>query len=117
MEAIADTHFNRQKLNRMAETLLKFFGSLESAWETRINILRDDKGLDALQTIGSLCAKVLDAGEHTITPSHPFFDPNYTPVEAVLTCPICGEHYEAAYPGQPACGKPACANARVTLRK
>jgi len=101
--------FDRPKLNAMAEELLEFYSELDPIWKIRIGIVRADNNFDALQTLGSLTGKVLDAAEHTVVPGHPFFEAGFVPMGSNVNCPECNEPYTPEYPGQPLCGKFECA--------
>lgn len=104
------------RLEHNAREILKFIGSLDPQWEVRIEITRTDRGFTALQTLGAFVGHVLDAGEHTIIPAHPYFAPGYVTGGSSPVCPVCGETYTPAYGGQPLCSKFECAAKHYNLK-
>lgn len=104
MESVKqENRFNRKKLNHMAGEILAFIGTLDPMWANRLEIVQTDRHLDNIQTLGSLVVRPLDAGEHTVVSSHPFFAGDYTPTSQTTKCPVCEQDFQPGHPGQPVC--------------
>lgn len=100
----------REHYLKLADELLAYIGSIDPTWAERIEITRSEYSLDSLQVLGAYVGSVLDAGQHTVVPRHPFFEPDFTPVDTTgnTTCPVCGQPFKPAYATQPVCSN-ACA--------
>jgi hypothetical protein len=101
--------FDLKELRKFAGKFLRWLGTLDPTWATRIEILRTDKKLDSLQTLGSLAARTLERAEHTVLANHPFFEPGVVAMVDPV-CPACGEKFAPKYPGQRGHLNPDCSN-------
>ena len=93
----------REQLEKEATHLLDFVRSLDPSWNERAKITMQEKGYTPLQVIGAWIGHVLDAGQHMLAARHPFFEQGFRASGAESQCPVCGQTFRVAFPGQQAC--------------
>lgn len=99
-------------LEECCSAVIAWVGSLDPAWEKRIQILREERGFSDKDIAGSLIAYPLDHSMHMEITTHPTLQAAGVGVHlgATFTCEMCGVEAHRKYAGQPALCSNRCAN-------
>jgi hypothetical protein len=95
---------NNENLRKAAKFLATYIASLSPEYGDRLQILKDERGFDDLQALGSIVCASLDRGEHMLIPSHSLFA-SIEPIHGTgehVNCP-CGKQFTSQYPGENRC--------------
>jgi hypothetical protein len=93
----------RKRLNVLAGEVLRYIASNDPSWDARIQITKEERNFDDLQTIAAYVAYVLEQGAHLVVPNHPFFDTAFVSGYDPRPCDWCGKPFNPDYPGKSLC--------------